>query len=60
MSAHEIYYDVELRESPVRVLMVGDMHGDRDAAEAAGVDFIWAQDLFQVNPLSLISLKIPK
>ncbi|MEM9543320.1 MAG: HAD-IIIA family hydrolase [Cyanobacteria bacterium P01_E01_bin.42] len=55
MSAHKIYYDVELRESPVRVLMVGDMHGDRDAAEAAGVDFIWAQDLF-----GLKGIEIPK
>lgn len=34
------------RCSSYQTLMVGDMESDRQAADAAGVDFIWAWDLF--------------
>ncbi len=39
----------EYNASPEEVLMVGDRPEDKQAAHAAGVDFAWANEFFQVS-----------
>lgn len=50
LNAENYWYSQAYLHGPGECLYVGDMESDREAAEAAGIDFMWTHEFFEWFP----------